>query len=167
MRRREFISLIGGVAANWSLAVQAQTKKRPLVGWLWYGKSDIAVYRDGTWYVQQSMAGFLAFRWGIGTDIPAPADYDGDGKTDIAIWRPSTGQWYRILSRDGVDNSTWGEPTDIPVPADYDGDGKSDIAVFRPSTGEWWLRMTTAGFSVQTFGITGDVPVPSSYTSGQ
>ena len=42
MRRREFISLIGGVAANWSLAVQAQTKKRPLVGWLWYGKSDIA-----------------------------------------------------------------------------------------------------------------------------
>jgi putative ABC transport system substrate-binding protein len=42
MRRREFISLIGGVAATWSLAVQAQTKKRPLVGWLWYGKSDIA-----------------------------------------------------------------------------------------------------------------------------
>ena len=42
MRRREFISLIGGVAANWSLAVQAQTKKWPLVGWLWYGESDIA-----------------------------------------------------------------------------------------------------------------------------
>ena len=42
MRRREFISLIGGLAATWSLAVQAQTKKRALVGWLWYGKSDIA-----------------------------------------------------------------------------------------------------------------------------
>ena len=42
MRRREFISLIGGVAANWSLAVQAQTKKWPLVGWLWYGELDIA-----------------------------------------------------------------------------------------------------------------------------
>ena len=42
MRRREFISLIGGLAATWSLAVQAQTKKRALVGWLWYGESDIA-----------------------------------------------------------------------------------------------------------------------------
>jgi len=42
MRRREFISLIGGVAATWPLAVQAQTTKRPLGGWLWYVKSDIA-----------------------------------------------------------------------------------------------------------------------------
>jgi ABC-type uncharacterized transport system substrate-binding protein len=42
VRRREFISLIGGVAATWPLAVRAQTTKRPLVGWLWYVKSDIA-----------------------------------------------------------------------------------------------------------------------------
>jgi hypothetical protein len=43
MKRREFITFIGGVAATWPLAVQAQTKKRPLVGWLWYSKADIVV----------------------------------------------------------------------------------------------------------------------------
>src|SRR5262245_64230143 len=43
MRRREFISLIGGVAATWPLAVQAQIKKRPLVGWLWFSESDLVV----------------------------------------------------------------------------------------------------------------------------
>ena len=52
MRRREFISLIGSVAATWPLAVQAQTKKRPLVGWLWYGKSDI-----GAGYLDQFLKG--------------------------------------------------------------------------------------------------------------
>src|SRR4029453_11919996 len=43
MRRREFIRLIGGVAATWPLAVQAQTKARPLVGWLWFSESDLVV----------------------------------------------------------------------------------------------------------------------------
>jgi putative ABC transport system substrate-binding protein len=52
MRRREFITLIGSVAATWPLAVQAQTKKRPLVGWLWYGKSDI-----GARYLDQFLKG--------------------------------------------------------------------------------------------------------------
>jgi ABC-type uncharacterized transport system substrate-binding protein len=52
MRRREFITLIGGVAATWPLAVRAQTKKRPLVGWLWYSKADIVVG-----YLEQLMKG--------------------------------------------------------------------------------------------------------------
>ena len=47
MTRREFISLIGAVAGTWPLAVQAQTRKRPLVGWLWYSEADIIVgYRQ-------------------------------------------------------------------------------------------------------------------------
>jgi putative tryptophan/tyrosine transport system substrate-binding protein len=41
MKRREFIMLLGGAAA-WPQAVLAQTKKRPLVGWLSYGESDVA-----------------------------------------------------------------------------------------------------------------------------
>jgi putative ABC transport system substrate-binding protein len=55
MKRREFISLIGGiggVAATWPLSVQAQTKKRPLVGWLWYSEADIIVG-----YLQQLLKG--------------------------------------------------------------------------------------------------------------
>jgi putative ABC transport system substrate-binding protein len=52
MTRREIISLIGAVAGTWPLGVRAQTKKRPLVGWLWYSEADIIVG-----YLQQLLKG--------------------------------------------------------------------------------------------------------------
>jgi hypothetical protein len=71
-----------------------------------------------------------------GVDI---VDFDGDGKTDIAIYRVSTGAWWIIPSSTGSPYGVgWGgSSSDIPVPGDYDGDGKTDIAIFRVSTGAW------------------------------
>jgi len=67
------------------------------------------------------------------------ADFDGDDKTDLSIFRPSEGNWYIQRSTAGFSAQHFGLATDKLVPGDFDGDGITDIAVFRPSEGNWYI----------------------------
>jgi glucose/arabinose dehydrogenase len=93
-------------------------------------------------------------------------DFEGDAKTDLAVWRPGTAaQWLVINSSTGnLDTTVFGTTGDVPVPGDYDGDWKTDHAVWRPSTGVWFIRNSSTGLtSTQGWGVNGDIPVPADY----
>ncbi|HCT75779.1 MAG TPA: hypothetical protein DGT23_04135 [Micromonosporaceae bacterium] len=110
---------------------------------------------DRSWYADR---GFRGLRYNKITSGNRVSDYTGDGISDIAVFRPSTGEWIRQGS---VMLTGWGGPGDIPLSGDYTGDGKSDIAVFRPSTGQW---IRQGHVMLSGWGGPGDIPLSGDYT---
>ncbi len=128
------------------------------------GLDDRAVWRptDTTWRIIPSSgicppgttpalpSGVCSRNFGRSTDIPVAADFDGDGRADIATWRPRDGTWRlqpssntcppNMALQSGLCSLQWGLNGDVPAVHDYDGDGRVDPAVWRPRLASWYLR---------------------------
>ncbi len=129
--------------------------------------ADLAVWRPstGVWWVLGGQGSQqTTVQWGLSTDKAAPGDYDGDGKTDFCVFRPSEGNWYIQPSSNpsGYTVLQFGQSGDQLAQADYDGDGKTDIAFFR--SGVWYIqRSTDYSFYTVSFGLASDIPVAADY----
>lgn len=136
------------------------------------GRSDYSAvqnYNGGTlWHNLQSSGGYSAINFGLfSDDVLVPNDYDGDGKTDIAVWRNSNGTFYVLRSQSNTFQAVqFGQNGDDPnVSQDFDGDGKADFAVTRVQNNAlfWYVLSSTDGFRGYQFGIGNDKPIRGDY----
>lgn len=137
------------------------------------GYSDVVVLRQTgqnlVWYVLRSgvseggfhYSKYSSVQFGLVSDTALAEDFDGDGKTDHAVYRSSTGVWYILRSKNNqVQSTSFGQTGDVPQPADFDGDGKADLAVFRPSAGNWYFwHSGTDTQASRHWGKSTDIPV--------
>ena len=130
----------------WSAAIQADGKI------IAAGESQNGPTSNDETLVRYSTAGAAS---------ATSVDFDGDGRTDVAVFRPENGGWYINCSCRNFRSEVFGQSGDKPVPADYDGDGYTDIAVFRD--GYWYINQSSAGFVGVSFGAAEDVPTVGDY----
>ena len=95
-------------------------------------------------------------------------DFDGDGKSDIAMYRHTTGHWLIHRSSDNVDQDiAFGQPgsDDIPAPGNYTVPGRTNLAIYRYTTGQWFILEQNGSTTVIQYGapLVGDVPMPADY----
>ncbi|MGD9562168.1 MAG: FG-GAP repeat domain-containing protein [Pyrinomonadaceae bacterium] len=146
------------------------------------GKTDFVTIRNVGGGSSGQVRWFTSFQdgfptsttdWGIASDFFVPADYDGDGRDDFAVWRPgSPGVFYIVMSAtQTLFTETFGQTGDDPtVVGDYTGDNIDDLAVYRAGAtpadqSTWYYRSITAPPGIQSvqWGKGGDVPAPGDY----
>jgi FG-GAP-like repeat len=143
------------------------------------GRGDLATIRTTggmmTWWILDQVSSAVSqAHWGATGDVPVPGDYDGDLRTDAAIWRPgaagSAGFWIKRSSNGAVVFLPLGQSGDDPtIVGDYDGDGKTDIAVHRAGASSglpnnWIYRQSSDGALVmRSWGAFGEIPAPGDY----
>jgi hypothetical protein len=154
---------------------------RPLLGdFDGDGKQDPAVWRasTGTWYwlpssTDYSYASARGVQWGSQgqADVPFTGDIDGDGRSELIVWRPATGTWFWLTSSSGYSygaqqSKLWGSGAagDVPLIGDFDADGKADLAVWRAPSGTWFWLTSSSGYNYAAqrgtvWGASTDIPM--------
>lgn len=129
---------------------------------------------NGTWNLfvvddENLDTGSITQGWSITINAQAapfdlrPSDFDGDQRSDIAVFRPTDGAWYILRSStNSFYGLQFGANGDVPTAGDFDGDGKADVAVWRASAGQpgnfYLIRSSDNVFVAQSWGTGGDDP---------
>lgn len=152
--------------------------------WGDYTSMNIDPLNDCTfWYTNQYYVTNSSFAWrtrvtsftypSCRASIPrSRADFDGDGRTDLSVFRSTEGNWYINRSSGSFTVQKWGLDGDIPIPGDYDGDQRADIAVYRGNPDDtqpdfFIFRSQTNTFAGFSWGLPGDRPMTGDFDGDQ
>ncbi|MFG1652628.1 hypothetical protein ACGFIE_22125 [Micromonospora sp. NPDC049275] len=148
------------------------------------GVEDLALYRrdcvnGSAWWIlngrDRATQIKADFKYGGCADIPAPGDYNGDGVTDLALYRQdctngSSWSIYDVKNSSAIKSGfKYGGCKDIPAPGDYNGDKWTDLALYRQdcTNGSSWsiynVRLSGAIQSGLKYGGCADIPAPGDY----
>ena len=123
------------------------------------GGAEYRVYDDIA-----STSAINSFFYGNPGDVPLMGDWDCDGVTTPAMYRPTNGFMYlRNSNTQGIGEIEYfyGDPSDVPLAGDFDGDGCDTLAIYRPNEGQIYVKNSlgtgNADFSF-FFGNIGDKP---------
>jgi hypothetical protein len=157
-------SKLGEPATGQTIGVAARTYLKPVLDLL---QVDSTATNNYALVGNAACAPFRIAQFGQNADIPVAADYNRNGTTDFAVWRPATGGWYTVDSVTGeFTGKNWGSGDlgDIPVAGDFDTDGRADWTVYRPGTGTWYIY-GRAGDTTQVtqFGGPSDIPLAGDF----
>ncbi|MCY7347209.1 MAG: carboxypeptidase regulatory-like domain-containing protein, partial [Pyrinomonadaceae bacterium] len=135
----------------------------------WRVGTDNGTFREGQYIDDVHVSDGYECACQVAPTSRAPFDFDGDGATDLSIYRPSDDQnqpdfYVRNSSNNSSTSAAWGSVGDAAVNADYDGDGRTDYAIFRPVSGTWFiLRSSDNSTFPISFGLANDKLVPADY----
>jgi hypothetical protein len=138
--------------------------------WAWYREPYLSSFSTAACfdYVSPGVSGG-PMALSATSEFPGDVDFDGDGRSDIGVWRDSTGEWSVLTSNSNWTSSIirqWGAVGDILVPAKYTTTSRTDMAVWRPSNGTWYVLGANSDFNSsfsRQWGTETDLPVPADY----
>jgi N-acetylneuraminic acid mutarotase len=134
----------------------------------WLMASDESVSATGAWVDDVVISGGYLCSTVGGETVRSRADFDGDGKTDLSVFRPSQGVWYLLQTTAGFGGVNWGISTDVVTPGDFNGDGRTDLAIFRANNDStqpdfYILLAGSTTFTGVSWGVPGDIPLIADY----
>jgi mucin-19 len=122
------------------------------------GTNTAALFRRGTfagwdfvkaWAIVEG-SGYPTLRW-----EPVANDFDGDERSDVAVYSPPGGRWHILESVAGYREASFGYAGTVPVTGDFDGDRMVDYGCYDAARGAWYLMRSRTGFVALSFGYTG------------
>lgn len=114
----------------------------------WKDPVRVASFDQGVWTIEQPSGAPLRLALGVPGDVPIAADWDGDGRLEPGVYRPSLNRWFIDRKLSGKPDLVFAvpgmRPDDLPVAGAWGGRGAGP-GFYRAKGFAWHLFRSPTG----------------------